>query len=207
MLRYGVVFALLPAPNTSGATEDIANRLGRCAEIGNPVERVACYDALAGDLGVAEPEIEVRNSGSWTLATETSPIDDSTNVYLRVASNETIPGRFGTTSVRPILWIRCAENTTSVFVNWRTYLGLNNTRILYRIDNEQAENRRWNISTSNEAVGLWSGRASIPFIRRLLDRQTLLTQVTPYGESPVMVTFDISGLSDAIQPLRESCNW
>ncbi|EIA1333958.1 hypothetical protein K6675_004653 [Vibrio parahaemolyticus] len=43
--------------------------------------------------------------------------------------------------------------------------------------------------------------------KNLCSIEQLLTQITPYSESPVMATFDVSGLSEAIKPLRKACHW
>ncbi|MEL8222763.1 type VI secretion protein, partial [Escherichia coli] len=29
----------------------------------------------------------------------------------------------------------------------------------------------------------------------------------PYNESPVSATFNLSGLSNALKPLQDACNW
>ncbi|MHA4733259.1 type VI secretion system-associated protein TagO [Ensifer adhaerens] len=31
--------------------------------------------------------------------------------------------------------------------------------------------------------------------------------MTPYGDNPIMLEFDISGLDQAVKPLREQCGW
>jgi len=40
-----------------------------------------------------------------------------------------------------------------------------------------------------------------------MKHDNFLTQITPYGENPVMATFDIQGLKEAIKPLRKACGW
>lgn len=144
--------------------------------------------------------------GSWHVQEEISPLDDSKNVGLWTESLEPIPDTFGRL-VTPTLVLRCQENKTSVYIDWSTYLGIDEIQIIYRIDKLPAETRRWRISTNFEAIGLWSGGSAIPFIRGLFDHKTLLARVTPYGESPVTVIFNIAGLKAAAAPLMEACHW
>jgi type VI secretion system protein VasI len=35
----------------------------------------------------------------------------------------------------------------------------------------------------------------------------LLAQVTPYGSNPLLATFDTTGLTEAIKPVQQACNW
>lgn len=143
--------------------------------------------------------------GEWIVKTETSPIDDSTNVYLYLPANEEIPATLGT--IRPTMVVRCKEDHTDVFVNWGVYLGLDETRVLHRFDKLPAKTRTWNISTDREATFYRSSRGAVEMVRAMMEHDKLLLQVTPYGESPAMVTFDLRGLTDAVIPLREACHW
>ncbi|EEK2974700.1 hypothetical protein P700_16170 [Salmonella enterica subsp. enterica serovar Newport str. CVM75_1280] len=77
--------------------------------------------------------------------------------------------------------------------------------MIYRIDKQKAVNKTWLISTDTKAV-FYNGKV-IDFIKRLESGQKLFAQITPYNESPVNTTFNLSGLSEAIKPLQESCGW
>lgn len=146
---------------------------------------------------------------SWRVTTSTSPIDDSTNVQMRIISTTNIAGRFGQSGPATMV-IMCMENKSTV------YFQLNNLflsdiqsygNVTYRVDKKQAKTRQMKASTDNGALGLWGGGASIPFIKSLFGYEKLLVQVTPFNESPVMVTFNISGVEKKIEPLRKACNW
>ena len=85
------------------------------------------------------------------------------------------------------------------------YLGLDETRMLTRLDKQKSKTKLWSISTDNKAVFVRG--SDIGFTKELMKHDKLLTQITPYGESPVMATFDIRGLTEAIKPLRKTCHW
>lgn len=169
----------------------------------NGTKRLECYDRLF-------PQSRQENStatsgiGKWEISNSTSKVDDSQNVILMLQGNETIRTTFSG-MVTPTLFIACREKKTEVFVNWDIYLGLEQTRMLYRIDKQKAVNSSWNISSDTKAV-FYSGR-DIDFINALKGAEKLYVRITPYNESPVETTFDLAGLSEAVKPLQKACGW
>jgi type VI secretion system protein VasI len=109
---------------------------------------------------------------NWIISTEKSKIDDSENVYMYVTSRDAVRDKFERMYF-PKLWIACRENTTSLVVNFDGMFmadiqGYGD--VIYRIDKQPAGTIAMTESTSSEALGLWSGGGSIPFIKRLLER-------------------------------------
>jgi type VI secretion system protein VasI len=80
-------------------------------------------------------------------------------------------------------------------------------KVIYRLDEKPAGEKNMRESTDHKALGLWNGGASIPFIKQMFSHEKLLIRATPHSESPVTATFAISGLENAIKPLRENCGW
>lgn len=184
----------------SAEKEEIA----KCAAQKSSAERLLCFDALAKAMGVDKPvTIETTGNGKWLVSTKKSPINDSTNVVLYLSAEESI--RSGYNTVTPSLFIRCSEGKTNAYISWDLYLGLESTMMLTRLDKESAVTKAWSISTDNKAVFV-SG-SNVAFAKQLMEHQSLLAQITPYGESPVMANFDLVGLTDAIKPLRDACKW
>lgn len=106
--------------------------------------------------------------------------------------------------------IACRENTTSLYISFADHFmsSLQGRGIVtYRIDKAPAEKRRFLESNDNSVLGLWNGGSSIPFIKQLLGRNTLLVRATPFSDSSVTAEFPISGLEEVIEPLREACHW
>ncbi|WP_375058384.1 type VI secretion system-associated protein TagO [Zobellella sp. DQSA1] len=151
----------------------------------------------------SEPAKPVSN---WSVRTGKSDVDDSPYVVLSVESIERPTDRYGRMTW-PTLYVRCQENTTSLIVNWGRYLGINETSVTYRIDDNKAVTRNWSIATNHEAVGLWRGNQSIPVIKQVLGSKLFLTRITPYGDNPITVRFDTTGLDKHIGALRKACNW
>ena len=178
----------------------------KCVEIDNSVERLVCFDRTAAELGLVKTVEPVTGVGKWRVSTETSKVDDSTNVFMRVKADAEVQ-KSRLWSGYPELWIMCRENTTSFFVSYPFFITTDKAYVTYRYDKDRAASRNMNMSTDYKAFGLWSGGSSIPFVKRMFAKRRLLIRVTPHGESAVTSEFDISGLSEAIKPLRKACKW
>lgn len=148
----------------------------------------------------------------WLFREDTSPIDDSRNVYLSTSSLEGIPGRYRGSLARPTLYVRCVENTTALIVHMDGHFMVSSQYHSYgdvdlRIDDNQAFSKSMIESNDNKALGLWNGGTSIPLIRQLFGAEKLIVRATPHRESSMTMEFDISGLEEEIAPLREACHW
>ena len=175
-----------------------------CASKKGDATRLICFDSLAEKLDVDKVESKtIPSSSKWSVHEDRSPIDDSVNVTLSLTSNDRV--KSGYKNVQPRLYVRCSENKTNVFITWDLYLGLKQTQMLTRFDKQKALTNTWTLSTDNQAVFVKG--SDIGFAKKLTKYNKLLTQITPYNKSPVMATFDLSGLSEAIKPLRKECGW
>jgi type VI secretion system protein VasI len=155
------------------------------------------------DAKIALARRRAAGTGAWRTSTEISPIDDSTNVHLSLDSSDTIAGQFGDT-VQPVLYVRCKERKTEVFVVWGVYLGIGETDVLQRLDDSPARTLEWSLSTDYKAA-FYPG-SDVAFARELQKHERLLLRVTPYGEKPVTATFNLAGLENALE-LKKACRW
>ncbi|RJL44582.1 type VI secretion protein [Pectobacterium carotovorum] len=183
-----------------------------CKSISDSKQRLACFDKVDKK---AEAPVSQKNDanddsnptgdvGKWVINKEQSPLDDSWNVYVYQNAEEPIRGQFGQ-PVMPTLFLTCKEGKTNLFLNWDSYLGLDETYMTHRVDSQKPVKKTWNISTDNKAV-FYTGK-TILFIQELMKSKSLYTTIVPYSESPVSARFDLTGLSEAIKPLRGACKW
>lgn len=185
--------------------EEPAVAIARCAALPADGARLICYDQLAKAMGL-EGGKRVQNTagaGRWTVRSETSPINDTKNVYLQLEADTTIRSMWGQTT--PTLIARCKENTTEVFVTWNVFLGTDSTEVLERFGSEPARTREWTLSTDNKAT--FHPGSDTEFLKTMLKHDKLLLQVTPYSESPVMISFDLRGLASVLPELQAACHW
>jgi type VI secretion system protein VasI len=203
MKRFTLIMALCFS-SQSATADDIAE----CAQLSNDLDRLACYDIVSGRTPEAQ---EVETDTAWDVRTETSAFDDTTSVYMSVESEEVLTCGRGLSAPRnATLMLRCSENTTAMYLSTDCHLASGHGgygNIDLRIDDSPAFELAFEASTNNSALGLWNGGRSIGPIKRLIGADQLLMRFTPYAENAQTVTFPISGLEEAIAPLREACNW
>lgn len=179
-----------------------------CIRIESELDRLACYDKAAGRTPKA---VEGDASGSaWRVVSEVSKLTDDPTVTLMVRTPQTV--RCGFREPKPVsLYLRCMENTTSLFFAGECHLTSSQYNdyghVDIRLDDDKAFTSRMDESTDNKALGLWSGGTSIPVIKKMFGKKRLIARMTPFSESPITVEMDISGLDVAINPLRTACGW
>jgi type VI secretion system protein VasI len=191
-----VFFVLLAVSSTAYSADE-------CTVLSDNQKRLACYDMKY------RPVAKTENVGQWKVSSEVSKIDDSSSVFMYVYSDENVDKRIGG-SDKAMLTVRCMEHKTSVIINlagnFLADVG-GYGEVTYRLDNQKAVKRSFSASTNNEALGLWSSADSIPVIKSMFDRDTMIVRLTPFNQSAETVTFPIAGLKAAIDPLRKSCKW
>lgn len=199
LLAFTTVAMLLSFP----ALAEIDNAdIAVCAAMKGDLDRLECYDELArdNDLNAPQPmETNVEGVGAWSVDVRVNPIDDSRTVIMMLTADS---GR--TRWGEPVtLFARCRSNSTEVYISWNEYLG-SESNVLTRIGDEPATSRQWSVSTNSQAS---FHPRPIAFLKEMMKADSMVAQTTPYNENPVTAIFDITGINNAITPLRETCNW
>ncbi|MBI6548341.1 type VI secretion system-associated protein TagO [Xenorhabdus lircayensis] len=185
--------------NTSMANVISVDEYHKCKKLTESSKKLDCYETLSSENSTVNKE-----KNDWHISKRKSEIDDSQTILLRAEATRPIHTELLGRTV-PDLVLRCQNNKTEVYITWGAYLGIDSAKITIRIDKEKAISKWWNISTDNKSSFHPGG--NIKFIKSLLDKNTLFVQATPYGENTISTTFNITGLSDQITPLRKSCGW
>lgn len=201
---------------TSSVYSAEPSQLLKCSAIKDGVNRLACFDDLAKTEQKNADNHATKNlssneskSNNWNLSISQSKIDDSETVVLMTDAKEPVPGRFKQKAI-PTLVVRCLEKTTSSYINFDGLFMSDNAghgKVTFRIDKDKPFTQNLTVSNDHKALGLWNGNLAIPFIKRLMAGEALIVQATPYSETSVMLTFDISKLEKEIEPLRKACKW
>lgn len=203
MIQKTYVCLLFLMPITGAVSAAIDDKeYARCASIEGDLERLECFDNLAREKkldGKQAQPLSISGKGKWDVHVEVNPIDDSKTVFLTLKADE---GK--SKWKRPIyLTARCLSNKTEVYINWDDYLG-RKVSMTTRVGNKKAVTSRWGVSSDGKAA---FHHKPIGLLKDMMEHNKFVAQVTPYNDSPVTAIFDISGLSNAIAPLRETCNW
>jgi type VI secretion system protein VasI len=148
-------------------------------------------------------------SGGWTVFEETSSLTSIPTIVVQNESSDVITGLFGSIE-RVSLVIQCQQNTTSVYFNFgENFMSDVGGRgqLAYRVDNRVPASRSMTASEDNSSLGLFGGLVAIPFVRELFGAESLLIRVQTFEDQPIEATFTLTGLDEAIGPLRGRCNW
>lgn len=202
-MKKAIVFALSTGLMTTVLASTPTDReIATCAVVEGDLSRLECYDTLAQKYGLEGPQsqpVDISGNGKWSVEIKVNPIDDSKTVTLILVADDG-KSRWN----RPVVLLaRCLSNETDLLIGWNDYLG-REASVLTRVGSEEAVTRRWTMSTDSKAT---FHPQPIAFIKSMMEADSLVAQVTPYNDSPVTAVFDIKGLSEAIKPLRETCNW
>lgn len=145
------------------------------------------------DEGQSEKTTTPPSSASaWHYMSKQSPIDDSTTHILMCVSAEKV-GRFNKSPAR--LMIRHKEGQREVLISWPSYIRSRSIPVTIRFDKDDAVTENWGISTDGTAV--FSPFPFADFWGMVKDSRLLVVRLTPYGESPATVTFDLSNIPPA----------
>lgn len=143
---------------------------------------------------------------TWEMSESKSRMDNSPSVFLKLESDDEIQSGGG--RMRPVLWLRCRENSTNVLIVSEWFIGTSRgVPVIWKAGDDKPVAQTWEPADNNRAAGLWSGDRAIPFIKALLGKNTLIMRVTPYDEGPKEMSFTVEGLDAVVGPLRAACKW
>lgn len=195
ILRFLALTLLSPVALLANLEAEFA----KAASIINSVERLAAYDKLAQKYKLApSSHTENKIEGKWIVSTNTSPIDDSKTVTCLLVSDTEY--MVGLKTIRPSLFVRYQEGELSVFINCGLFLGTDDISVTHRFGKGSAETSDWVISSNREAA-FYKGDMG-EFINALTTSDSLIVRMTPYGESPVTMSFSLSGFGKVRETLR-----
>jgi len=200
LLSCAVMLFFIPL---SFAVSSISDKeIATCAAVIGELARLDCFDRLAKNnnlFGKQTQQPNIKGEGQWQVKTQINPVDDSNTVtlYLESESGE------GILDDTVSLNVRCQSNKTDLYINWHSFLG-NEAKVLTRIGNAKAETSLWDISPDKKGS---FRKVPIGFLKEMMKALRFVAQITPYNENPITAVFDTTGLSSAIEPLRETCSW
>ncbi|HUO81275.1 MAG TPA: type VI secretion system-associated protein TagO [Gammaproteobacteria bacterium] len=185
---------------TAGVHAQVEQALDRCTRLLDDTERLECFEDVAA--GARKPAAAPQR-GKLSVKKSKNPFDDSDTVLLTLSAD----AGASPDGKAVVLVLRCESGDTDAYINWHTPLRKDreDVEVLYRIGNAAAVTEEWRVSTNNTAT-FFAGDDE-RFIESLLRAPQLVAQVVPANATPIRAEFDLAGLGDAIQPLRQTCGW
>jgi len=192
---------LVPAPAMANLMEGARG----CAQETNRLERLACYDDLFGMPTESAREARLPRGNQperWRQAFAQAG-ERQAVVYRNTgdaAGHLVTVGALGTPPPRPLLVLQCHNNITELALMLPS--ALNAERITLDLGSGQAD---WRVRGGGYLV---SGGRGLPAIRSI-KAMTSVADITLTANTSELdgLVFDLSGFSDAIQPLRSACGW
>lgn len=196
-----IFLLFLPVFATAGVNKDIK----RCANKNNDADKLICYENIAHKLKVHPvSRSNKKNIGQWKISRSAVGNNNRRNVTLKLAAKK--PIRAGNQPSTPYLSIRCINNRTSVQLEWNAYIADRDVKISRRFDQGNTDTRLWLISSDYTATFPKSYNY-IRFTKALLNHSSMDIEVSPYGRGAITASFDLTGIRNAIWPLRKACEW
>lgn len=192
------IFAIASLSSAAHCASAEQNLLA-CSAIKNEAERLSCYDRAA-DEATPATMTTAAGTGKWLVSEDINPLNDSKTVTL------VLPSESEATTLsrdRVGLVIRCQNFIPALYIVWHEYLG-SETIVTTRVGAATATTSEWLISSDSQAS---FHRDPTVLITQMMGQARFVAQTTPYGENPVTAVFDISGIDEALKPLKEVCSW
>ena len=172
-----------------------------------PIPISAPQSTIAPTLASTQTNTPAPFTGKWQISTGISAFDNSTTVALFLEAEDYIDGWLTTTL--PTLVLRCKEGDINVYVKVGTqsdveYGLYDAATVRVRFDQNQAFETVANESTNGEALFFQDPHE---MIIAMLKSNEMVFGFTPFNADPAVTTFDLSGLANVIDPLKQSCRW
>ena len=143
----------------------------------------------------------------WHYGSQT----DSLTGQQRYAAGLPATSRTGYGDETPWLHFRCTvgEPQWESYISWREFIGGDEVLVRYRLGSLPIVTRIWGRGADNSTTFLPRGRVH-RFVQLLSYQSTsghtrLVVRVWRHDEQTITATWDVTGLTAALQPLREHC--
>jgi hypothetical protein len=158
---------------------------------------------VAGSAEGQSADDRLKLQGGWLVDSTVSEMDGTRSMTLT-----TLEIGEGLGSDRRSLTLRCRAGLTDAWISTRTVLesapnaarGL--TTIRYRRDGRDAKAEYWDESRTMQAA---LSRRPLPFIRELIQTDTLRIEFTPFRQAPVMAKFYVGDVDSLATELLKRC--
>lgn len=185
---FSIVPFLFSKQPSNSNSDEFKNDFKKASIITDDVKRLQEYDKLSIKYGFAKKE--KATDSKWIERISINPLDDSrTVVLMNEESSES-------------LIVRHSLGKLDLYITCRKYLGLDSTEVMFRIGKSEAQTDYWLISSDNKAV-FYSGNVDV-ILKQMIEADSFVSQITPYGDVPITTVFDIRGLKQILIKYKEN---
>ncbi len=198
--------------------------VSKCASIDDPNRLLECYNELSkvrsenrthktSTKAGAYVHVKSDRRPGWQLYAAGLTAEGwerlnlrvhSSNMWIRADEHDDLKNL---KDMRPSIWLRCIRGRMSGYIDWGIFLDVERAKIVFRFDQEPFQTALARVSKNHQKIEPLSKAKLLERIKEMFGKRKFIAKVTPVGEQPLAVEFDISNLEQAIRPLRETCNW
>lgn len=206
-----VVLLLAVPSSTVAATTDRLQQAQACTEEPRRLARLSCFDAVfETPVSVQQmPELEAPRPVRWTeaFAQEQGRKPSDTAIYRdtgHAAGHLVTVAALGALPPRPVMAVQCHNNITELSLMLAQPVADERIELAYRTAGG-SHHQLWRVRDEGYVV---SGGRGLPAISTLkeLSRESQFELSASNAELDGLV-FDLSGLAQALAPLRQACGW
>ena len=168
-----------------------------------PLTSAAERATLTNDPPEAVPQAERKpDTGDWKLRTEASLFDDTKAIYLELPADQPLWD-----ASLPLLTLTCKENSLQAYlfgIAPRADRRSDLATARLRFDKSEAQTLKMVRAVRDDALFF---QQPIEIVRTMMNHDQMLFGFTSVDSDLLTATFDLRGLSEALQPLQEECGW
>lgn len=185
---------------------ELVEQARSCAQESSRLERLKCYDAVFQTPMPSADDSELPALWHAVERQETARSGDDMGLLIQGEDDEvliSVPA-LGTTPPRPLLVMACEKLITRFQLHMPVPVQVSRVDIELSGSGRRIE-QQWRARDGGQVVSGGRGLPAIDTLRQLLgaDELTLRSDVDALDG----LRFDVSGLRDDIQPLRDACRW
>lgn len=164
------------------------------AGAGSPPEAEAAAAPTGAD---AQPQ---PNASGWLLVDGSDAGAGAADVELAREASRGV----NSTGISPTLHLRCVDGESEVVIVWYEDPEGSDNDVTTQIGHADPVRRTW--TNQNEDATVFPSDSAAIFIQRLTEADSLTASTNLYKRMPVTAVFDLTGLSERMEPLREACD-
>ncbi|WP_082926060.1 type VI secretion system-associated protein VasI [Halomonas sp. G11] len=201
-----VLLTLLSHPSRAEGRTALLEKARSCAEESSRLERLNCYDALFKTPTPSGDTSELPALWHAIERQEAARAGDDMGLTIRKAGSDvliSVPA-LGTTPPRPVMVMAC-ENLITRF-QLHMPVAIDSARVTLELSGHGGViEQQWRVRDGGQVISGGRGLPAIDTLRQLLGAEELTLRS---DESALDgLRFDVSGLREDIQPLRDACRW
>lgn len=165
---------------------------------GKPEAAPSGFDARAILQGIlpsgASTPSSTAKSGSWQVRADKSALPEASRLV----------GSLDSADEKASLVLQCKDKNTEAYVSTQKFLGWENMRVVYRLNDNPAIEERW--AAAADGRGAVAGNA-VGFINSLTDGAALSVRVTDYNGADHDLRFNLGGVANLRSQIALVCRW